>query len=85
MAAKPPTERDFVLLPLAEKNRPAIVLEILASDMARVIYGTGTARDVPRVEVRPESREGKGGPSLLLRPLQHARTSCAGSFARHET
>jgi hypothetical protein len=46
-------------LPLADKNRPAIVLQVLDSETVLVIYGTGTARELPRVEVRPESREGK--------------------------
>ena len=52
-------ERDFVLLPLAEKNRPAVVLLILDRERVLVIYGTGTPRELARVEVRPESREGK--------------------------
>jgi len=50
--AKPepqPAARDVVQLPLAEKNRPAVVLDILSEEQAFVIYGTGTARDLPRL------------------------------------
>src|SRR5262249_524292 len=53
------TERDFVLLPLAEKNRPAVVLDIIDDERALVIYGTGTPRDLPRVEVGADTREAK--------------------------
>lgn len=57
--ALPPAAMDLVLLPLEGKDRPAVVLASVDEERVRVIHGTGTARDMPRVEVRPETREGK--------------------------
>ncbi|HYO61679.1 MAG TPA: hypothetical protein VE093_38090 [Polyangiaceae bacterium] len=54
-----PAARDLVLLPLAEKNRPAVVLRVLEDRVVVLIYGTGTLREMPRIEVRPETRDGK--------------------------
>src|SRR5689334_9865286 len=55
----PLTERDFVLLPLAEKNRPAVVLAIVDEERAVVISGAGTPCDLRRVEVRADTRGAK--------------------------
>ncbi len=53
------TERDLVLLPLAGKDRPAIVIRVV-DDYATLIYGTGTHRPhVESIGVEPSSRGGK--------------------------
>jgi len=52
-------ERDLVLVAYAEKHRPGIVLRVDGDSAIVLMYGTGTPRDLPRVEVRPETREGK--------------------------
>lgn len=61
MTAKCISERDLVIVPDIEtkKLRPGIVLETKLGKQIILIAGTGTPRDLPRVEVRPESREGK--------------------------
>lgn len=55
------SERDIVLVldTNTNKPRPGIVLELKADRQALLIAGTGTPRDLPRIEVRPESRVGK--------------------------
>jgi hypothetical protein len=61
MTVKPISERDLVLVadPETKKLRPGIVLETKLGRQVILIAGTGTPRDLPRVEVRPESRAGK--------------------------
>ncbi len=61
MTAKPISERDLVLVPDigTKKLRPGIVLETKFDKRIILIAGTGTARDLPRIEVRHDSRAGK--------------------------
>ena len=54
-------ERDTVWIDLADKLRPAIVLEI-QPDLVRVAYGTSNVHEWPRVVVHPESRQGRAFP-----------------------
>jgi hypothetical protein len=58
---RPIAERDLVFVPDPGtlKLRPGIVLETSLNTQIILISGTGTSRDLPRVEVRPESRAGK--------------------------
>jgi hypothetical protein len=58
-SSQPFVERELVLVPHANKNRPAIVLRVEAERVVVLVWGTGTPRDLPRVEVRPETRDGK--------------------------
>lgn len=61
MKDKPISERDLVIVPDrdTQKPRPGIVIQITADRTIILVAGTGTPRDLPRVEVRPERREGK--------------------------
>lgn len=61
MKDKPISVRDLVIVPDpdTQKPRPGIVLEVRDNKKIILIAGTGTPRDLPRVEVRPESRAGK--------------------------
>ncbi len=52
-------ERELVLVPHLGKMRPGIVIEIQRNWTVIAMLGTGTPRDLPRVEVRPETRDGK--------------------------
>lgn len=54
-------ERDTVWIDLADKQRPAIVLEI-QHDLVRVAYGTSQVREWPKVVVHPDSRQGRAFP-----------------------
>lgn len=54
-------ERDTVWIDLADKLRPAVVLEV-QPDLVRVAYGTSQVQEWPRVVVRPDSRQGRAFP-----------------------
>jgi hypothetical protein len=60
-------ERDTVWVWLADKERPAVVLEVRA-DLVRLAYGTSEVHDWPVVVVDPSTRQGR---AFSLREVTH--------------
>lgn len=51
-------ERDTVWILLEAKERPGVVIEV-KPDLVRVAYGTSESHNWPRVEVSPDTRQGR--------------------------
>ncbi len=49
--------RDVIWVDVGFGEHPGVVLELLPGPKARVIYGTGTKRDLPHVAVFERTRE----------------------------
>jgi hypothetical protein len=67
-------ERDTAWVWLAEKERPAVVLEV-HPELVRVAYGTSETHEWPVVVVDPSTRQGRAFPLREITHFYGANTS----------
>lgn len=69
--------RDVVLFPHepSDKTRIGVVMDANDTSVVVLLYGTGTKRELPRVEVQPDSREGKA--LRVYKPTYFYAETCA--------
>jgi hypothetical protein len=67
-------ERDTVWTWLADKDRPAVVLEVDAG-LVRIAYGTSEPHEWPMVIVQPNTRQGRAFPLRETTHFYGANTS----------
>lgn len=67
-------ERDTVWVWLADKERPAVVLDV-RPELVRVAYGTSETHEWPMVVVDPSTRQGRAFPLREITHFYGANTS----------